>query len=41
MFVSTNYICFASKEEQLCSLIVPLREVGHAPAGGAIIGLFT
>ncbi|XP_049625941.1 TBC1 domain family member 9 [Suncus etruscus] len=27
MFVSTNYICFASKEEQLCSLIIPLREV--------------
>ncbi|XP_029453254.1 TBC1 domain family member 9 isoform X2 [Rhinatrema bivittatum] len=27
MFVSTNYICFSSKEENLCSLIVPLREV--------------
>ncbi|KAJ8000704.1 hypothetical protein DPEC_G00183120 [Dallia pectoralis] len=27
MFVSTNYICFTSKEEALCSLIVPLREV--------------
>ncbi|KAM4809386.1 TBC1 domain family member 9 [Rhinophrynus dorsalis] len=27
MFVSTNYICFTSKEEKLCSLIVPLREV--------------
>lgn len=27
MFVSTNYICFTSKEENLCSLIVPLREV--------------
>ncbi|CAB1327282.1 unnamed protein product [Coregonus sp. 'balchen'] len=27
MFVSTNYICFTSKEETLCSLIIPLREV--------------
>uniref|UniRef100_A0A3Q4GS45 TBC1 domain family, member 9 (with GRAM domain) n=1 Tax=Neolamprologus brichardi TaxID=32507 RepID=A0A3Q4GS45_NEOBR len=27
MFVSTNYICFTSKEESLCSLIIPLREV--------------
>lgn len=26
MFVSTNYICFTSKEETVCSLIVPLRE---------------
>ncbi|ETE68645.1 TBC1 domain family member 9, partial [Ophiophagus hannah] len=27
MFVSTNYICFTSKEENLCSLIIPLWEV--------------
>ncbi|XP_060950243.1 TBC1 domain family member 9 [Limanda limanda] len=27
MFISTNYICFTSKEETLCSLIIPLREV--------------
>ncbi|KAG2456179.1 TBC9B protein, partial [Polypterus senegalus] len=27
MYVSTNYICFASKEEDLCQLIIPLREV--------------
>ncbi|XP_064417431.1 TBC1 domain family member 9 [Latimeria chalumnae] len=27
MFVSTNYICFNSKEECQCSLIIPLREV--------------
>ncbi|XP_062334252.1 TBC1 domain family member 9, partial [Osmerus eperlanus] len=27
MFVSTNYICFTSKELTLCSLIIPLREV--------------
>ncbi|XP_069781409.1 TBC1 domain family member 9 isoform X2 [Narcine bancroftii] len=27
MFVSNNYICFTSKEENLCSLIIPLREV--------------
>lgn len=30
MFVSTNYICFTSKEETLCSLIIPLREVSLA-----------
>lgn len=29
MFVSTNYICFTSKEETACSLIIPLREVSH------------
>uniref|UniRef100_A0A8C5E875 TBC1 domain family member 9 n=1 Tax=Gouania willdenowi TaxID=441366 RepID=A0A8C5E875_GOUWI len=29
MFVSTNYICFTSKEETLCSLIIPLREVNN------------
>nr|XP_019572506.1 PREDICTED: TBC1 domain family member 9B isoform X6 [Rhinolophus sinicus] len=27
MFISTNYICFASKEEDACHLIIPLREV--------------
>uniref|UniRef100_A0A672RQG0 TBC1 domain family member 9 n=1 Tax=Sinocyclocheilus grahami TaxID=75366 RepID=A0A672RQG0_SINGR len=27
MFVSTNYICFTSKEETICSLIIPIREV--------------
>ncbi|XP_064181968.1 TBC1 domain family member 9B [Anguilla rostrata] len=27
MFVSNNYICFASREEDLCHLIIPLREV--------------
>ncbi|TSK22486.1 TBC1 domain family member 9 [Bagarius yarrelli] len=27
MFVSTNYICFTSKDETVCSLIIPLREV--------------
>ncbi|XP_040200926.1 TBC1 domain family member 9B isoform X4 [Rana temporaria] len=27
MFVSNNYICFASKEEEACHLIIPLREV--------------
>ncbi|MGH0116663.1 UNVERIFIED_CONTAM: hypothetical protein FKN15_012258 [Acipenser sinensis] len=26
MFVSNNYICFSSKEEDLCHLIIPLRE---------------
>ncbi|TRY93970.1 hypothetical protein DNTS_021122 [Danionella cerebrum] len=27
MFVSNNYICFSSREEDLCQLIIPLREV--------------
>uniref|UniRef100_A0A5F8HEG7 TBC1 domain family member 9B n=1 Tax=Monodelphis domestica TaxID=13616 RepID=A0A5F8HEG7_MONDO len=27
MFISNNYICFASKEEEACYLIIPLREV--------------
>ncbi|XP_060053314.1 TBC1 domain family member 9B isoform X2 [Erinaceus europaeus] len=27
MFISSNYICFASKEEDTCHLIIPLREV--------------
>ncbi|XP_034360596.1 TBC1 domain family member 9B isoform X2 [Arvicanthis niloticus] len=27
MFISNNYICFASKEEDVCRLIIPLREV--------------
>ncbi|XP_066128560.1 TBC1 domain family member 9B isoform X2 [Saccopteryx bilineata] len=27
MFISSNYICFASKEENACHLIIPLREV--------------
>ncbi|XP_071468245.1 TBC1 domain family member 9B isoform X3 [Marmota flaviventris] len=26
MFISNNYICFASKEEDACHLIIPLRE---------------
>lgn len=29
MFVSNNYICFASKAEEACHLIIPLREVRH------------
>uniref|UniRef100_A0A8C8VNY3 TBC1 domain family member 9B n=1 Tax=Pelusios castaneus TaxID=367368 RepID=A0A8C8VNY3_9SAUR len=27
MFVSNNYICFASRTEEACDLIIPLREV--------------
>nr|XP_015205426.1 PREDICTED: TBC1 domain family member 9B isoform X1 [Lepisosteus oculatus] len=27
MYVSNNYICFSSKEEDFCQLIIPLREV--------------
>lgn len=39
MFVSTNYICFNSKEENLCSLIIPLWEVSTKHAGFIILGL--
>uniref|UniRef100_A0A8C9T776 TBC1 domain family member 9 n=1 Tax=Scleropages formosus TaxID=113540 RepID=A0A8C9T776_SCLFO len=38
MFVSTNYICFTSKEETLCSLIIPLREVSATEAGVLLEG---
>lgn len=31
MFISGNYICFASKEEDACHLIIPLREVSTQP----------
>ncbi|XP_062941638.1 TBC1 domain family member 9B isoform X3 [Cynocephalus volans] len=31
MFISNNYICFASKEEDACHLIIPLRESSPAP----------
>lgn len=27
LFISNNYICFNSREEDLCQLIIPLREV--------------
>lgn len=27
LFISTNYICFNSREDELCQLIIPLREV--------------
>ncbi|XP_069543646.1 TBC1 domain family member 9B isoform X2 [Brachyistius frenatus] len=27
LFISNNYICFSSREEDLCHLIIPLREV--------------
>lgn len=29
LFISNNYICFNSKEEDLCQLIIPLREVSR------------
>lgn len=32
MFISSNYICFASKEEDACHLIIPLREVSPRSA---------
>lgn len=35
MFISNNYICFASKEEDACHLIIPLREVRPAAAAQA------
>lgn len=31
MFISGNYICFASKERDACHLIIPLREVSPRP----------
>lgn len=35
LFASDSYICFASKEDGCCSVILPLREVGRAlPPGG-------
>ncbi|XP_028316318.1 TBC1 domain family member 9B-like [Gouania willdenowi] len=27
LFISTNYVCFSSRDEELCQLIIPLREV--------------
>ncbi|KAM9741514.1 LOW QUALITY PROTEIN: TBC1 domain family member 9B [Menidia menidia] len=27
LFISTSYVCFSSREEDLCQLIIPLREV--------------
>ena len=39
MFVSTNYICFTSKEETLCSLIIPLREVSPSPWDSSCISI--
>lgn len=27
LFISNNYICFSSREEDVCQLIIPLREV--------------
>lgn len=30
LFISTNYICFSSREEDVCQLIIPLREVSRA-----------
>ena len=31
MFASDSYICFASKEDGCCKVILPLREVDAAP----------
>lgn len=36
MFISSNYICFASKEEDACHLIIPLREVSPQPPQPAL-----
>lgn len=33
LFISNNYICFNSKEEDLCQLIIPLREVSKVLIG--------
>lgn len=32
LFISNNYICFSSREEDLCQLIIPLREVNPVAA---------
>lgn len=32
LFISNNYICFSSREEDLCQLIIPLREVSPVAA---------
>lgn len=40
MFVSTNYICFTSKEETTCSLIIPLREVCLPCRGSVYIYIY-
>ncbi|KAI4786025.1 hypothetical protein KUCAC02_037393, partial [Chaenocephalus aceratus] len=32
LFISNNYICFNSREEDLCQLIIPLREVNRKSA---------
>lgn len=34
LFISNNYICFNSREEDLCRLIIPLREV--SPRSGPV-----
>lgn len=31
MFTSDSYICFASREDGCCNVVLPLREVGTAP----------
>lgn len=33
MFTSDSYICFASKEDGCCNVILPLREVGRGTGG--------
>ncbi|XP_078220877.1 TBC1 domain family member 9B isoform X11 [Callithrix jacchus] len=38
MFISNNYICFASKEEDACHLIIPLREKTPSKQPGGIVG---
>lgn len=30
LFISNNYICFNSRDEDLCQLIIPLREVNSS-----------
>lgn len=37
MFISSNYICFASKEEDACHLIIPLREVSTQAWAGSTL----
>lgn len=38
LYISNNYICFSSREEDLCQLIIPLREVSQRCGPGTLHG---
>lgn len=39
LYISNNYICFSSREEDLCQLIIPLREVSQRRGPSRHIGV--